>query len=674
MPVSLNIQMKKGRLRWTGKRAFFALLLFACLGLNYSNCYAATVQEAVNFAQSKLGWTDWSGWCLRFVGNAYGRPTGEHASAIVAWHSNDGKHGDRVIGATPASVPKGALVFFAPTTANVYGHVGLCIGNGQMIHAWISRVQQNDITYGGTFLGWRWPNSWTTDRPVTGGHASLSQLSVPSTVTIDQDFNISFTLKEIQGASKTFQNVAVAILRADGSTQFDFAMYSNVTVPANGEWGQTATNRVKSIYAPPGTYRAMVRGKLNDKWFDFDTTGSGKNDKSFSVIAQSSDTTKPTINSFSINTTSVSLGNSFSISYNVSDSGGSGLKQVELWFANDNSGTPAGFSHVKTNLHSGNGPVSGSFTYSPSSSGTYWFGLHAVDNSGNWRPESSPIKVTVVPPPTYTLSVNSSGVSWISISSPTSSTYAGTTNYSKTGIVANTNITLTAPSTSGSGNFGSWSGCNSSSGTSCTVTMSASKTVTANYTIPTYTLSVGSSGVSGVVISSPTSSTYAGTTNYSKTGIVANTNITLTAPSTSGSGNFSSWSGCNSTSGTSCSVTMTGAKTVTANYNTPTYTLTANSAGATGVAITSSPTTYSGTTNYSKTGIPSGTSLTLTAPLTSGGANFSSWTGCNSTSGTSCSVTMTGAKTVTANYTTTTNTKSFPWHLFLPAILPPQHN
>lgn len=46
---------------------------------------------------------------------------------------------------------------------------------------------------------------------------------------------------------------------------------------------------------------------------------------------------------------------------------------------------------------------------------------------------------------------------------------------------ANTAVTLTAAAGTGSV-FGSWSGCDSSSGTSCTVSMSNSKTVTANFT------------------------------------------------------------------------------------------------------------------------------------------------------------------------------------------------
>jgi hypothetical protein len=82
----------------------------------------------------------------------------------------------------------------------------------------------------------------------------------------------------------------------------------------------------------------------------------------------------------------------------------------------------------------------------------------------------------------------------------------------------------------------------------------------------------------------------------------------------------------------------------------PTYTLTVNTSGASGVAINATPTTYAGTSNYSKTGIAAGTSITLSAPPTTGYALFTRWSGCTSTSGVSCTVTMNAAQTVTANY------------------------
>ncbi len=95
--------------------------------------------------------------------------------------------------------------------------------------------------------------------------------------------------------------------------------------------------------------------------------------------------------------------------------------------------------------------------------------------------------------------------------------------------------------------------------------------------------------------------------------------------------------------------------------------LTVNSIGATGVSITGNPSTYGGTTNYTKSSIPNNTSITLTAPATSGGANFSSWSGCNSTnaSARTCTITMSANKTVTVNYGPSGHQVTLPGVLFL---------
>lgn len=69
------------------------------------------------------------------------------------------------------------------------------------------------------------------------------------------------------------------------------------------------------------------------------------------------DTTPPVVYYFYIPSVSVILNNPFTISYSVSDSGGSGLNRVELWRANDNNGTPSGWVELKRNSHTGNGPI-----------------------------------------------------------------------------------------------------------------------------------------------------------------------------------------------------------------------------------------------------------------------------------------------------------------------------
>lgn len=248
----------------------------------------------------------------------------------------------------------------------------------------------------------------------------------------------------------------------------------------------------------------------------------------------------------------------------------------------------------------------------------------------------------------YNLSVKSSGAPGVLISSSPAS-YSGTTDYVKFNIVPGTNITLTAPSTiPGTAVFSGWTGCNASSGVNCTINMTSTKSVTANYT-PAYNLSVNSTGAAGVPISS-SPATYAGTTNYTKSTLPSGTTIILTAPPTAGTATFSSWSGCTSTSGANCTVKMTSMESVNARYTPPTYSLTVKSSGLSGVTISSSPTTYEGKTIYSKSAIAEGTVITLTAPTSVGAATFTSWSGCDSNSGSSCTVSMLGSKTIEANY------------------------
>jgi hypothetical protein len=100
---------------------------------------------------------------------------------------------------------------------------------------------------------------------------------------------------------------------------------------------------------------------------------------------------------------------------------------------------------------------------------------------------------------------------------------------------------------------------------------------------------------------------------------------------------------------------------------TPAYNLTVRSTGASEIFITGSPSTYTGTTNYSRYNIESGTNITLTAPEYAGEAPFSGWSGCDVASATSCTFLMTTDKTVSADYA-----GDFPWILFLPTMLKQQ--
>src|SRR5204863_6468557 len=94
--------------------------------------------------------------------------------------------------------------------------------------------------------------------------------------------------------------------------------------------------------------------------------------------------------SFTVTPASQSFPGGVTASYTVSDSGGSGLSRVEEWRAPDVGGAPGTWTQIDVHLHSGNGPVSGSFTDSPPAAGTYWYGIHVLDGKGNLSVEPNP--------------------------------------------------------------------------------------------------------------------------------------------------------------------------------------------------------------------------------------------------------------------------------------------
>jgi hypothetical protein len=268
-------------------------------------------------------------------------------------------------------------------------------------------------------------------------------------------------------------------------------------------------------------------------------------------------------------------------------------------------------------------------------------------------------------PVTYSLTVNSanpaSGVAVGVSPADNNGSGNGTTSFTRT-YNSGTSVTLTAAAASGSNTFSSWSGCLSSSGATCTVVLSANQTVTANYVTPpptTYSLTVNSInptlgaaiGVSPADINGSTS----GVTSFTRT-YNAGTSVTLTAAATSGANTFGSWTGCTSAAAATCAVTMGANATVTATYTSPpvTYSLTVNSTNpASGTTVGVSPADNNGNstglTTFTRTYNPS-TTVTLSAPATSSTGTFQSWTGCTSTSSTTCTVNLTSNTAVTANY------------------------
>jgi hypothetical protein len=206
-------------------------------------------------------------------------------------------------------------------------------------------------------------------------------------------------------------------------------------------------------------------------------------------------------------------------------------------------------------------------------------------------------------------------------------------------------VTLTATADSGAA-FDGWGGdCSAATSETCTITMSSAKAVTATFTPstnPTLNVSVSGTGkVTGNGIDCGK-----GATDCSES-FAAGTPVTLTETPGSGA-TFSAWGGACSGTTATCSLTMNTSQAVTATFSsdstsTLTVTVTANGK-VTGPGIDCGMGAPDCSEPYR-----TGTSVTLTeVPNT--GATFSGWGSSCSGTRTTCTLTMSTSRSVTASF------------------------
>lgn len=182
---------------------------------------------------------------------------------------------------------------------------------------------------------------------------------------------------------------------------------------------------------------------------------------------------------------------------------------------------------------------------------------------------------------------------------------------------------------------------------------------------PTYTLNVQSSpdaGASVTVSPNDNSGQGSGTTNFARV-YDQSTQVFLTAPSTHSSKNFVQWNlnGSFHSSSTSTNTTMSSNRTLTAVYETPLTAMYIDSSPDQGVAITVSPNDATGQgngTTYFFRNFSTGTLVSLSAPSSFNGKNFTKWTrdGSEYDTNAATSVYADTPHTLVANYASVTPT------------------
>ena len=207
------------------------------------------------------------------------------------------------------------------------------------------------------------------------------------------------------------------------------------------------------------------------------------------------------------------------------------------------------------------------------------------------------------------------------------------------------NVVLTATNSTGS-TFTDWSGEGCSGTGDCTVALSQARTVTANFDLVQYLLTVTTTGDSSGTVTDDLGGIDCGIDCNNL--YDSNTLVTLTAAPDAGT-TFAGWSGGGCSGNGQCAVRLTEAKTVNAEFNVNQYTLTVEKDGnGTGAVAASTGAIDCGSVCSDDYDYDTQVILTATPGA---GSFFSGWSGgvCSGTD--PCTVTMDLAKTVNAEFT-----------------------
>jgi hypothetical protein len=366
----------------------------------------------------------------------------------------------------------------------------------------------------------------------SGNKLDLSQVLAlqlnPLSVNVSGGFagGLANNTAGVGSTTYTFSNIATFVGAVSGNTTFFAGPSGGFTFTGGGVSGN-----VLDLSAAPGTTTTVNGNSLADPG---EVTGLGNGTDSFSDIQSFVGTTV--------------------------------LQRLSVAKAGSGSGSvtslPAGIDCGSTCTH--NFTDGTSVTLRPvAAAGSLFAGWSgACTGTGNCSvPMTAAASVTATFNllPNYTLSVTKAGTGAGTVTSlPTGITCGSACSR---GYTSGTSVTLTAAAAAGS-TFAGWSGACTGTG-NCSVAMTAARAVTATFTLlPTFSLSVTTSGNGSGGVTSEPAGIDCGSTCSASFGSGAS--VTLTAAAAPGS-TFEGWRGA--CSGTSiCTVAMTAAQSVDASF------------------------------------------------------------------------------------------------------------
>ena len=255
-----------------------------------SNSNTGNANKLVEYLLDKVGESFTSNACQAFVYqslyNCFGvSNTKVSCCATKAWQNYG-------ISSSRDNIPLGAAVYFGgsnvtdSTCGQQAGHVGLYVGNGDIVHAWSSQIKKTTIDYviscGYPYRGWGWQ----------GDYALSEMPSAPTNVTT-----------KVWGS-----NVTVSWDASENATYYDVYLVQE-------PWGWEDIKYSKVSYStsctfeniPVGYYQAFVISRPNA-----DTVQSNWTPFYIESI--------PPVVTLSADSTTISVGDTVTFSYNVKNS------------------------------------------------------------------------------------------------------------------------------------------------------------------------------------------------------------------------------------------------------------------------------------------------------------------------------------------------------------------
>lgn len=216
--------------------------VFSVMSMAASAATTYDPSKLVEKAESYIGYEWGRGLCLNFVANIVKETYGTKRSSSCCAHNYGNQFLDSY---SQKNIPIGADVFFTANNGtcnkcgNQYGHIGIYVGDGYIIHDWNSYIQKHkisDITKSGKYKyrGWGWHGDMSFSTTTSTSSASTTNTTLKTETWYKFTNSKSSKLLNVYG-SKSASNTNVTVYQKDGTSGQDFKLIAHGTKTFNGK-------------------------------------------------------------------------------------------------------------------------------------------------------------------------------------------------------------------------------------------------------------------------------------------------------------------------------------------------------------------------------------------------------------------------------------------------------